>query len=190
MLGISNKIIGFVISNKKLSISNRLSLTILLPNHVTHTKCCCKGLNTLSILIVLGHCSLLVFVFPEHLVVNFRVSFEWSSNCTTQGWILSQTEFTGSVFLFSDSLLLGNRDQHCLCLLLWLWGEHWQEPEKLSKPELFWPGAPWVRVICLIRVKPFIKDVHVSALCTCTIRYLQINKRALVLNTILVYPVQ
>lgn len=60
----------------------------------------------------------------------------------------------------------------------------------LSKLELFWPGAPWVHVLCLIRPKLFIKDVHVGALCACTIRYLQINKRALVLNTILVYPVQ
>lgn len=53
MLGISNKIIVFVISNTKLSISNWLSFSVLLPDHITQTKCCHKVLNTLLILIVL-----------------------------------------------------------------------------------------------------------------------------------------
>lgn len=52
MLDISNKIIGFVISNAKLNISKWLSFFILLTNHITYTKCCSKGLNTLLILII------------------------------------------------------------------------------------------------------------------------------------------
>lgn len=51
MLGIRNKIICFVISNKKLNISSLISFFILFPDHITHTKCCRQGLNTLLIVI-------------------------------------------------------------------------------------------------------------------------------------------
>lgn len=93
MLGISHKIIGFAISNTKLNISKWLSFSILLADHITHTKCCSKGLNTIDLNSFDGitHCCTLAFL--ECLMVSFRMPFELSSNCTAQGVkTVSQTQ--------------------------------------------------------------------------------------------------
>lgn len=113
MLGISNKIIEFAISNTKLNISKWLSFSILLTDHITHTKYCSKGLNTIDLNSFDGTTHCCSSVFLECLMVSFRMPFELSSNCTAQGVkLVSQTQRAWCIllFLFAVLLQLGNRD--------------------------------------------------------------------------------